>query len=155
MNDAIKHEITIWRRFDAPRELVYRAFVDPDQLCEWYGPDGFYVPCETVEIDARVGGFQRFVLANVEDPGVRYQVEVTLSEVVENELLAGHQDVERIGGAGPADGSRLRLEFSEHTTGKTLLELRQGPFTEEVGQEAKARWESSFSNLDSLLRRSL
>ncbi len=155
MNDEIKHEITISRRFDAPRELVYRAFVDPDQLCEWYGPDGFYVPCETVQIDARPGGFQRFVLANVEDPEGRYQVEVTLSEVVENELLDGHQDVERIGSARPADRTRLRLEFLEEANGRTRLELRQGPYTEEIGQEAEARWESSFKSLDSLLRRSL
>ena len=155
MNEATKHEITISRTFDAPRELVYRAFVDPDQLCEWYGPEGFFVPCETVQIDARVGGFQRFVMASVEDPGSRYQVDVTLSEVVENELLTGHQDVERIGGAGPADSTRLRLEFLEEANGRTRLELRQGPYTEEVGQDARARWESSFTSLDSLLRRSL
>jgi uncharacterized protein YndB with AHSA1/START domain len=155
VNDAVKHEITISRGFNAPRELVYRAFVDPDQLCEWYGPDGFYVPCETVQIDARAGGFQRFVMENVDDPTGRYQVEVTLDEVIENELLAGHQDVERIGSARPGDRSRLRLEFIEDANGKTLLELRQGPFTSEVGQEAEARWESSFKNLDSLLRRSL
>jgi uncharacterized protein YndB with AHSA1/START domain len=143
VNDAIKHEVTISRRFDAPRELVYRAFVDADQLCEWYGPDGFYVPCETVQIDARVGGFQRFV------------IEVTLSEVVENELLAGHQEVERIGSASPGDRSSLRLEFIEDANGQTRLELRQGSFTDEMGEEVKARWESSFKNLDSLLRRSL
>src|SRR6478752_1092914 len=50
-------EISISRVFDAPRELVYRAFVDPDQLCQWFGPAGFSVPCETVQSDARAGGF--------------------------------------------------------------------------------------------------
>jgi uncharacterized protein YndB with AHSA1/START domain len=155
VNQAAKDEITISRKFDAPRELVYRAFVDPDQLCEWYGPAGFSVLCETVQIDARAGGFQRFVMTSVEDPSSRYQVDVTFNEVVENELLAGHQDVERIGGARPAARSRLRLEFLEEANGTTRLELRQGPYTEEMGQEAKARWESSFTNLDSLLRRSL
>jgi len=156
VNDASTHEISLSRRFDAPRELVYRAFVDPDQLCEWYGPDGFYVPCETVQIDARAGGFQRFVMEHVEDPaGGRYQVEVTLSAVVENELLDGHQEVDRIGSAGPADRTRLRLEFAEEANGTTRLELRQGPFAEGTGQDAAARWESSFKNLDSLLRRSL
>ena len=155
MNEATKHDITISRTFDAPRELVYRAFVDPDQLCEWYGPEGFFVPCETVQIDARAGGFQRFVMASIEDPSSRYQVDVTLSEVVENELLAGHQDVERIGGARSAASTRLRLEFLDEANGKTRLELRQGPYTEEVGQDARARWESSFTSLDSLLRRSL
>ena len=155
MNQAAKDEITISRTFDAPRELVYRAFVDPDQLCEWYGPAGFLVPCETVQIDARPGGFQRFEMTNLEDPGSRYQVEVTLSEVVENELLAGHQDVERIDAGRPASRSRLRLEFLEEANGKTRLELRQGPYTPEMAQDAKARWEGSFTNLDSLLRRSL
>ena len=113
------------------------------------------MPCETVQIDARAGGFQRFVMTNVEDPTGRYQVEVTLSEVVEDELLAGHQEVERIGGAGPAARSRLRLEFFDEANGKTRLELRQGPYTEQIGQDAKERWESSFTSLDSLLRRSL
>jgi uncharacterized protein YndB with AHSA1/START domain len=155
VNRAIEHEITISRTFDAPRELVYRAFVDPDQLCEWYGPAGFSVPCETVQVDARRGGFQRFMMTNLEDPGGRYQVEMTFSEVVENELLAGHQRVQRIGGARTAAGSRLRLEFLDEGNGKTRLELRQGPYIEDVGQDAKARWESSFTNLDSLLRRSL
>jgi uncharacterized protein YndB with AHSA1/START domain len=155
VNDSTKHEITISRRFDAPRELVYRAFVDPDQLCEWYGPEGFYVPCETVQIDARAGGFQRFVMENVGDPGSRYQVEVTLTDVVENELLVGHQDVERMGAARPAGRTSLRLELFEDANGTTVLEVRQGPFTEETGRDAAARWESSFKSLDSLLRRSL
>ena len=113
------------------------------------------MPCETVQIDARPGGFQRFVMTNLEDPSGRYQVDVTFSEVVENELLAGHQGVERIGAARPAARSRFRLEFLEEANGKTRLELRQGPYTDDVGRDAKARWESSFANLDSLLRRSL
>jgi uncharacterized protein YndB with AHSA1/START domain len=155
VNQATKDEITISRTFNAPRELVYRAFVDPDQLCEWYGPAGFLVPCETVQVDARPGGFQRFEMTNLENPGSRYQVEVTFSEVVENELLAGHQDVERIDAAGPASRSRLRLEFFAEANGRTRLELRQGPFTPDGAQEAETRWESSFTSLDSLLRRSL
>jgi hypothetical protein len=56
---------------------------------------------------------------------------------------------------GAAARSRLRLEFLEEANGKTRLELRQGPYIEEVGQDARERWESSFTSLDSLLRRSL
>jgi uncharacterized protein YndB with AHSA1/START domain len=40
VTEGARHEITISRVFDAPPDLVYRAFVDPDQLCEWYGPAG-------------------------------------------------------------------------------------------------------------------
>ena len=151
MTDAAKEEIALSRVFDAPPELVYRAFVDPDQLCLWFGPEGFSVPCESVQIDARPGGFQRFTLESDTAPEIRSRVDVTFAEVVENELLAGHQEIE-----GTA-GSRvmLRLEFQQEADGKTRLDLRQGPFTEERGEATKAGWESSFAGLDSLLRRSL
>jgi activator of Hsp90 ATPase-like protein len=70
---------------------------------------------------------------------------------VENELLAGHQEIE----GTPGTRIMLRLEFHSEAPGKTRLDLRQGPFTEERGQDTKAGWESSFGRLDSLLRRSL
>ena len=48
-------ELVFEREFDAPRALVYPAFVDPDQLAAWFGPVGYSVPRDTVEIDARPG----------------------------------------------------------------------------------------------------
>lgn len=112
---------------------------------------GFSVPCESVQIDARPGGFQRYVLVDDSDPATRSQVDVTFAEVVENELLAGHQEIEG------ASGTRvmLRLEFHQEPNDRTRLALRQGPFPEERRQLTKAGWESSFARLDSLLRRSL
>jgi uncharacterized protein YndB with AHSA1/START domain len=151
VTDAAKQEITLSRVFDASPELVYRAFVDPDQLCLWFGPEGFSVPCESVQIDARPGGFQRFTLESDADPAVRSRVDATFAEVVENELLAGHQEIE----GTPGTRIMLRLEFQQETHGNTRLDLRQGPFTEELGEATKAGWESSFVRLDSLLRRSL
>jgi uncharacterized protein YndB with AHSA1/START domain len=149
-------EITISRVFDAPPELVYRAFVDPDQLCLWFGPLGYSVPCETVQIDARPGGFQRFIIINDDDPTQRSTVETTLSEVVENKLLVSHDEVTGIPGTTGTIRYRLSLEFHEEDGGQqTRLELRQGPFTENMGDESKAGWEGSFTKLDSLLRRSL
>jgi len=148
---AAKEEITLSRVFDVPPELVYRAFVDPDQLCLWFGPDGYSVPCESVQIDARPGGFQRFVMVSDADPGVRSTVDTSFSNVVENELLDGHQEVE----GTPGTRVRLRLEFRAEGHGKTRLDLRQGPYTEELGQATKTGWDSSFTRLDSLLRRSL
>jgi len=147
-------EISLTRIFDAPPELVYRAFVDPDQLCQWFGPVGFSVPCESVQIDARPGGFQRFVMVSNDDPTVRSPVDATFTEVVENELLVGHEDVEGIPGTTGRVRFRVRLEFHAEPGGKTRLELRQGPFTEAMGEDTKTGWESSFTKLDSLLRRS-
>ncbi len=155
MTKEATHEIRLTRIFDAPPELVYRAFVDPDQLGQWFGPVGFSVPYESVQIDARPGGYQRLVMVSDDDPTVRSPIDATLTEVVENELLVGHQDVEGIPGTTGSMRFRLRLEFHAEPGGKTRLELRQGPFTEALGADSKAGWESSFTKLDSLLRKSL
>jgi uncharacterized protein YndB with AHSA1/START domain len=148
-------ELTISRIFDAPRELVYRAFVDADQVCQWFGPVGYSAPYESVTSDARVGGHQRLVMVNDDDPTERSTIDMTFTEVVENELLVGHQDVEGIPGSTGMVRFRMRLEFHDEPDGKTRLELRQGPFREPLGDDAVKGWESSFTKLDSLLRRSL
>ncbi len=41
---------------------------------------------------------QRFVMVSDDDPTVRSPIDATFTEVVENELLVGHQDVEGIPG---------------------------------------------------------
>ena len=114
-------ELTISRIFDAPPELVYRAFVDADQLGQWFGPVGYSTPYESVQSDARVGGHQRLVMVNDDDPTERSAIDITFSEVVENELLAGHQDVDGIPGTTGTVRLRLRVEFHEEPGGKTRL----------------------------------
>jgi uncharacterized protein YndB with AHSA1/START domain len=147
-------EISVSRVFDAPRELVYRAFADPDQFCQWFGPAGFSVPFETVQSDVRPGGFQRFALVSDADPSQHTPVEVALSEVVEDELLVAHADIGGMAG-GRTARIRVRLEFLGQASGATRLELRQGPSHDELCRDPEAVWDSSFTRLDSLLRRSL
>lgn len=56
-------EIRIVREFDAPAELVFRAWFEPALVRRWLlGPPGWSMP--TCEIDGRVGGAYRFVWAN-------------------------------------------------------------------------------------------
>ncbi len=151
MTQATQQEITITRVFDAPPELVYQAFVDPDQLSQWFGPVGFSVPLDTVEIDARVGGSERLVMVSDDDPSFRNPIEGTFTEVVENEVLDAHAEVEGIPGTTGKTWMRLRVEFHPEPGGRTRLEIRQGPFTEQMGADTKAGWQSSFTKLDSLL----
>jgi len=144
-------ELVISRVFDAPRELVYKAFTDEDQLAAWFGPVGFSVPRDTVSIDARVGGHQRFTMVNDEDPAHVSPIDATFSEVVENELLVGYQDVSGVPGFEGVVRFSLRLEFHDED-GKTRLVLRQGPYDEEMAGGARIGWESSFTKLDALLK---
>lgn len=47
-------ELVITRVFDAPRELVFKAWTDPALIAAWWGPHGF--TCTFVEMDVRPGG---------------------------------------------------------------------------------------------------
>ena len=46
--------MVITRVFDAPRELVWKAWTDPKYVMQWWGPKGFTAP--VCKIDFRVGG---------------------------------------------------------------------------------------------------
>jgi uncharacterized protein YndB with AHSA1/START domain len=149
---APSRELAITRTFDAPPEAVYGAFTDPDRLAQWFGPVGFSVPRDTVDIDARPGGHQRFVMVSDENPDMTSPVDATFDEVVENELIAGHEEWDGVPGMDGPVTMTMRAEFHDED-GATRLEIRQGPYTDEVLQMARAGWESSFTKLDTLLAR--
>jgi uncharacterized protein YndB with AHSA1/START domain len=54
-----KQELFITRDFDAPRELVYKAFTDPKLVAQWFGPRDYTTT--VVKMEARPGGLWRFV----------------------------------------------------------------------------------------------
>jgi uncharacterized protein YndB with AHSA1/START domain len=54
-NDTAKSaDFVISRVFDAPRDLVWKAFTDPERMKEWWGPKGFSVI--SLKTDLRPGG---------------------------------------------------------------------------------------------------
>jgi len=56
--------IDVSREFDAPRDLVFRAFTDPDLLVQWLGPAKYEMVVDTY--DVRAGGSWRFVNRDVD-----------------------------------------------------------------------------------------
>jgi uncharacterized protein YndB with AHSA1/START domain len=52
-------QIVVTREFDAPRDLVFRAYTDPDLLVRWLGPRDLTMTIDTY--DARDGGRWRYV----------------------------------------------------------------------------------------------
>lgn len=57
-------EFTITRTFDAPRELVWRAWTDEAEATQWFHPFG--VTTDSVSFDVRVGGRYRYTMRNTE-----------------------------------------------------------------------------------------
>jgi uncharacterized protein YndB with AHSA1/START domain len=54
MDDGMVREVRITHVFEAPRELVWRAWTDAEQLKHWFMPNGFTIP--VCEVDLRPGG---------------------------------------------------------------------------------------------------
>lgn len=75
--------------FDASRQLVYRAFTDPDHLAAWWGPTGNSLPRDEIELDVRPGGCQRWTEVNAAEPDLRVRIHVDLTDVADGELLEG------------------------------------------------------------------
>ena len=55
-----KQEFVISRTFDAPRELVWKAFTEPERMKQWWGPKGFTV--KVSRMDLRPGGTYHYCL---------------------------------------------------------------------------------------------
>jgi len=53
-------EIMFTRTLNAPCELVFKAWSDPDHLAHWSGPDGFTIT--TQEMEFKEGGHWRFIM---------------------------------------------------------------------------------------------
>lgn len=88
--------IVTMRKFDAPRELVFAAWSDPDRIAKWWGPNGFTTT--TSEFDMRPGGVWRFVMHGPD--GTDYTNRVVFEEIVRPERLiyshGGAEDVEPV-----------------------------------------------------------
>ena len=151
MNDATpaqtaEQQIKITRVFDAPRELVFKAWTDPDQVAKWFGPAGFEIPRDSVEIDLRVGG--RFHLTMVKGSAMEYGLRYEIVELVEPKLLVLTSAPMPEVGLHHSTITRIELEKED---GKTRMTLTDGPFPEEGGRAAGAGWEAAFDKLETLL----
>ena len=82
-NDFVRREIVTTRVFDAPRALVFKAWTDPDQLRQWWGPRGFTHTFET--FDFRPGGTWKYVMHG--PAGKDFQNEMRFVEIVEPERI--------------------------------------------------------------------
>lgn len=89
---AGKNEIISTREFDAPRELVFRAWTTPDLLARWWGPKGFTNTFH--EIDIRPGGTWRFTMHGPDGadyPNHSVFVEIVPLERIVFDHLSGHE----------------------------------------------------------------
>ncbi len=139
------HDVRITRTFDAPRERVFRAWTDPEELAAWYGPERFDTPRDRIRIDLRVGG--RYELTMVpRDGGGESSIGFDVVEVVEPKLIILRSDP--MPQMGMPDAIFTRVEL--HDLGeRTRLILTDGPYAD--GSPAEAGWNQAFDKLGALV----
>jgi uncharacterized protein YndB with AHSA1/START domain len=133
-------ELVITRVFDAPRELVFKAWTDPECLAQWWGPKGFSL--EVTGLDLRPGGI--FLGSQRSPEGHVMWGKFVYQEITPPEKLVFIQSF------SDEEGNTVRAPFSEtwpleiinyltlsENNGQTTLTLRGGPINA-TGEEIKA-----------------
>jgi uncharacterized protein YndB with AHSA1/START domain len=77
--EIVRREIVTTRVFDAPRELVFESWTDPDQLKVWWGPHGFTNTFH--HFDMKPGGTWRYTMHGPD--GTNYENEMKFVEITE------------------------------------------------------------------------
>ena len=134
--------LVITRVFNAPRELVFKAWTNPDHARHWWGPS--HHPATYIEMDARPGGTWRACLESPETGSELWHHGV-FREVVPPERLAFTFVWEEEGERGLE--TLVTITFADQD-GKTLMTFRHEPFQSIAERDGhNGGWNSTFDRL--------
>ena len=135
-------ELLITRAFDAPASLLFALWSEPEHMRRWMGPADF--TCPKAEIDFRVGGAYRVMIASPEHGenrfgGVYREIEQDRRLVF---TFAWDND-------GPSAGVETLVTITfEERDGKTVQTFHQRPFLNAERRDGHVRgWSSAFDKL--------
>src|ERR1700681_1563626 len=147
-----ERELTLTRIFDAPRQLVFKAWTDPKQLAEWWGPKSFTNP--VCEVDLKRGGALRIVMRAPD--GVEFPMKGVFREIVPPSRLVftniavdkdGNHIIEGLTTVTFAE-ERGKTKLTLHTSGAAMVDYAAAYLK---GMEAG--WTQSLEKLEALLAR--
>lgn len=151
-------ELVIMRVFDAPRELVWKAWTEPEHMMRWWGPKGFTSPA--CKIDLRVGGVYLNCMRSPE--GQDYWSTGVYREIVPPErIVCTDSFADQEGNVVPASHYGMSADFPlemlvtvtfEEQGGKTKLTLKHVGLPAGGDRDgAQQGWSESFDKLAEVL----
>jgi uncharacterized protein YndB with AHSA1/START domain len=153
-----QNAVTIERTLDAPADVIWQMWTQPEHFAAWYGPTGASIP--VARMDVRVGG-TRLICMEMATPNGTMQMWFTgeYREVVENKRLLYTESMSDADGnvVSPSD---LGMPEGHPTTTEVLVELDDlGGRTKMVmthigipeGSPGAAGWAMAFDKLVALL----
>jgi uncharacterized protein YndB with AHSA1/START domain len=158
-----KNEITVLSNFDAPREKMWKAWTDPEDVKKWWGPKGFTSP--EIKIDLRVGGKYLYCMRGAGLDGVvrdfwnvgKFTEIVPMKRIVSTLSFADEKGnpVPATHYGMPGDWPMeviATVTFEEVEAGKTKLTVREVGIPGEMGEPARMGWGQQFDTLVELLK---
>ena len=138
-----RREFTLNRVLQAPRPLVFRAFVEPERMKLWWAPHGFHIL--SCALDLREGGAWRMRIQSDETGAIQTEVG-SYREISEPErLVFTHAWVRRDGSLTPT--TLVTVTFAERGEG-TEVRFTQSDFhSPEFCRSHEAGWNSSLEQL--------
>jgi uncharacterized protein YndB with AHSA1/START domain len=162
-HDAQTRTINITRVFDAPREKVWAAFTEPEQIMKWWGPEQFTSPA--AEVDFRVGGKFLFCMHGPAGTpfdqdmwsGGIYKEIVPMEKIVATDHFADAEgnfiSPKEAGmpGEWPTDEMLVTFTFEDAPGGKTKFTLKHEGHPESMAKDATSGWNTSLDKLAAAL----
>jgi uncharacterized protein YndB with AHSA1/START domain len=136
-------DISITRVFDAPRELVWKEWTEPERFADWFGGPEFEVPVASVSMDVTPGGAWRATM-NVGPAGRAVQWKGEFLEVVEPErLVLTFSDQ-----PGEDAYELVTVVLTDLGDGRTEMAFEQrGGMSPEQYERAKSGWSGFFDRI--------
>ena len=154
MNNTTVSEdaVVIERTFDAPVDLIWQMWTNPEYFKNWYGPKGFTVP--VADMDMRVGG-KRLICMASPDGSMKMWTTGEYTEIVPNERLVYTEspadengNVVSPSAMGMPDGYPATTEVTvllEDLGGRTKMVMTHAGVPADSG--AGGGWEQAFDKL--------
>jgi uncharacterized protein YndB with AHSA1/START domain len=153
-NNSAGDAVVIERSFDAPVDLIWQMWTDPEHFKAWYGPGGATIP--VAQMDVRVGG-ARLLCMEVNSPNGQMQMWFAgeYREVVENERIVYTDFMSDANGnaVSPSDmgmpeghpmTTEVRVELKE-VGGRTKMVMTHSGIP--AGSPGAAGWTMAFDKL--------
>lgn len=144
------YAISIVRVFDAPRSLVFRQWIEPDSLADWFAPNGYTVTA--CDADPRPGGKWHVTFRSAE--GEEHQEYGEFLEVPEPERLVLSL-TQHSQGRAPGPKTIITVRLVERA-GRTEMHFEQTGYTSKAMRDGNAEgWGECFAKLDRRLEASM
>jgi uncharacterized protein YndB with AHSA1/START domain len=153
-NEAAQRELVITRIFNAPRQLVWKAWTEPGHFKKWWGPKEY--TCPYCSIDLKVGG--KYLASMQSEDGKKIWSTGTYREIKpQRKIVYTDSFADSKGNIVPGSDYNMpempmelivTIEFEE-ADGKSNMSLHHAGLPVAMADDCIKGWQSSFDKLES------